>query len=416
MARIISPNQEWTNVKKPKKKKETITNVKDRYKVKGGGYASYQHANKAPKVATDLAEELGDAPVGDDDNNYNIPAWKKYGFPSPEAYLEWQRNQDPTASATEVDALLADYADPKIVAPPFTSNVGVTAPNIVSGGELSNSYGITYDRGELEGLLNLAIDNAYDIRRTEQARAEDVYYDMMGAQQNTIASALKQNELNAIGTGLSESMRNVQDLGVALGTSAETIAGATGLSDQAFQIGQEEALARSQAGIDATTLANQAGLGMGDIAAQLYNAGMVGYGSDLNYLASIYGADKAYDAQELMANAAASGGGYGATGAGSASEFGSEAWYETLSPQLKTLYAVMQMTNDSTAFMERYNAEQSAENRTPYLGQGMAELQNILDQIDAGGSNANLPNAQTGRLPGETESEFRARIMRAIYE
>lgn len=280
-------------------------------------------------------------------------AWQKAGFKSAGEYLAWVRQQDAGSTKAEVDALLAGYGGgvtdavdtviPEVVAEPFANVVGtgnpIYQPELLSGAQISDSYGITNDRAEIEALLNSVIDAQYDRVGLQQDRSEDLFYDQLGAVQNTVLDTLGKNNLAALQTGASRGAQSANELSAILGLEQESVLGATDLSIQRRDNVLAEQEARRLASSDALTQANKAGISMGEIAAQILNAQEVGYGSELNYDATLQGILGSIEAQRIASagqvNAAALGGGGGSTDplAGV---------FETMSPSQQMAYFLSQ--------------------------------------------------------------------------
>lgn len=181
--------------------------------------------------------------------------------------------------------------------------VNITSPSVATGNQLTNTYGITQDRQEIANLLTEAINTQYDNLGIEQARNEDRFYDQLGAVQQTVLDTLGANNINAIQTGAARGVQAANELSAVLGLSQQGVAGATGLADARAQLatGREQALAQAQ--VDALTQSNNLGLSLGEIAANLYNADTVRYGSELNYNAALDAALAGLGAQQIAANA-----------------------------------------------------------------------------------------------------------------
>lgn len=177
-------------------------------------------------------------------------------------------------------------------------------PTRAPGDELTNDYGITNDRQTIEDILNKSIDAKYKGIYKQQDRIENDYYDRMATVSDTMTDLLRKDKLNAIQTGASKGMQAANMLSASLGIGKEAGLGATELARGRADIAFNEGADRTNASQVALETANQLGVDIGKLAANMYNADAVNYGSEMNYLATTDSASLAALAQQYAANAA----------------------------------------------------------------------------------------------------------------
>lgn len=209
-------------------------------------------------------------------SNYNNPAGTAV-LNNPNASLADLIAQVKTATGSATDS----YVRP--------DNIDVADPRLLSIGELEDALGMdyTYDREEIEAILNAATQAEYDVRYGQQGVAERGYYKGMATAQDTALDMLRQQDAMAIQQGVSKGMQSANMLATILGTSQTASDEATALAQERQLLGKEHgaALAKNQA--DALSQSNAAFESAGGLSRQLF-ADMVNQrAADLEYNASL---------------------------------------------------------------------------------------------------------------------------------
>lgn len=185
--------------------------------------------------------------------------------------------------------------------------VAVTYPTAPTGGKLSNDYGITQDRAELEKLLLGIVDTKYDQLNVDQKRAENTYYDAMAATQDTVLDTLRTNKINAIQTGATKGMQAANELSAVLGLSQVGSDGATQMAQAESDLYRAKAADTALAKSQALTDSNALGQALAEIGSMFYNSDVVRYGSELNHNAAMDANIAAYMAQKYASDSGLAG-------------------------------------------------------------------------------------------------------------
>ena len=230
---------------------------------------------------------------------------------------------------------------------PRTPNIwGLESMHDQSGNAIDNTmglgqiYDLDYDRDKIEQVFNQATDAQYALTKKENQIAQNQYANNMFANQQSAVEALRQQRNEQISSGMARGLNAAQEQGTILGLQQDATAGALELANQQQLATDKVAAAYAENAISALQEANSVKQAMASIAAQLYEADMLGYtgelstmaqmdanasdryGSELGYEGTKYAADMNYQAAiraaEIQANAqvssakiaAASNGGY----------------------------------------------------------------------------------------------------------
>jgi len=172
-------------------------------------------------------------------------------------------------------------------------------PQLRGGDELANEFGITNDRSEIEDILLDAADQKFKFQETQYGVNEDRFYDNLGNMQNTVMDTLGKNKLNAIQTGASKGMQSANELSAVLGISEQGSVGANQLVADRKILADEGGMDRSNAISGALEKSNTIGSQLANTSANMLNADMVGYGSELNYDSAIENILGNLDAQRM---------------------------------------------------------------------------------------------------------------------
>jgi len=172
-------------------------------------------------------------------------------------------------------------------------------PQLRGGDELADEFGITNDRSEIEDILLDAADQKFKFQETQYGVNEDRFYDNLGNMQNTVMDTLGKNKLNAIQTGASKGMQSANELAAVLGISEQGSVGANQLVADRKILADEGGMDRSNAISGALDRSNTVGSQLANTSANMLNADMVGYGSELNYDSAIENILGNLDAQRM---------------------------------------------------------------------------------------------------------------------
>lgn len=177
------------------------------------------------------------------------------------------------------------------------------APNLRDGDTLSDLYGITNDRSEIEQILLDAVDAKNNVALQQQGINEDKFYDDLARTQNTVLDTLGLNNLNAIKTGAAKGATAANELSAILGLEDRAMEGVNQLAADRKLLADQMAADTAAAKSSALDQANSTGIKLGETAANILNADMVGYGSELNYDAQIANILGNIEAQKIASQA-----------------------------------------------------------------------------------------------------------------
>lgn len=215
---------------------------------------------------------------------------------------------------------------------PRTPNLwGLESLHDQSGNAINNTiglgqiYDLDYDRDKIEQVFNQGTDAQYALMQKENQIAQNQYANNMFANQNSAIEALRQQRNEQISSGMARGLNAAQEQGTILGLQQDATAGALELANEQQLAADKVAAAYAENAISALQEANAVKQAMAGIAAQLYEADMLGYtgelsamaqmdanasdryGSELGYEGTKYAADKNYEAAiraaEIQANA-----------------------------------------------------------------------------------------------------------------
>ena len=159
--------------------------------------------------------------------------------------------------------------------------------------------GVDYDRGQIEGIFQNAVDKEYAAKQAAYDRTANQYYNRLGQSQNAYLDAMRKSNAGAVMSGAAAGMQNANALSSLLGLSQQTSADNTMLTQEARALADQKAAAQSMATRDALDYANQQKLALGTL-------GVNAYGVDAQKYVGELGAN----AQMATANTAASAQGY----------------------------------------------------------------------------------------------------------
>lgn len=185
---------------------------------------------------------------------------------------------------------------------------------------LGDLYQLDYDRNKIEQIFNQGTDAQYALMQKENQIAQNQYANNQFANQQSALETLRQQRNSQIASGMARGLNAAQEQGTVLGLQQEAASGALELANQ--QQLQADKIAAEYASNVSKALqeANSVKQAMAQVAAQMYEADMLGYTGELNYAGQMdanavnkygydlgfegtkYTADKNYDAAEYTAN------------------------------------------------------------------------------------------------------------------
>ena len=174
---------------------------------------------------------------------------------------------------------------------------------------LGDIYGLDYDREKIEQVFNQATDAQYALTKKENQIAQNQYANNMFANQQSAVEALRQQRNEQISSGMARGLNAAQEQGTILGLQQDASAGALELANQQQLATDKVAAAYAENAISAMQEANSVKQAMASIAAQLYEADMLGYTGELSTMAQYdanasdrYGSELGYEGTKYAAD------------------------------------------------------------------------------------------------------------------
>ena len=163
----------------------------------------------------------------------------------------------------------------------------LTDTSLLGGQKLAGMYGVTYDRDEIENILNDATNAAYVQEFNEQKINEDNFYNELASTAATQYDQARQDRGAAIMSGASAGARAANELSSMLGVSQNSADAISQLAQQRKSIQDAKAAAIAQNAANALDKANAAGeaLGQLDVSQQANKVNQ--YTADSEYNAQI---------------------------------------------------------------------------------------------------------------------------------
>ena len=163
----------------------------------------------------------------------------------------------------------------------------LTDTSLLGGQTLAGMYGVTYDRDEIENILNDATNAAYVQEFNEQKVNEDNFYNELASTAATQYDQARQDRGAAIMSGASAGARAANELSSMLGVSQNSADAISQLAQQRKSIQDAKATAIAQNTANALDKANAAGeaLGQLDVSQQANKVNQ--YTADSEYNAQI---------------------------------------------------------------------------------------------------------------------------------
>lgn len=193
----------------------------------------------------------------------------------------WKKNNDGTVSVTTKNgtkqnltvngqAFSGNGTKPPV--DPVTQNEWETTDTqvkqnpILTGSQLANMYGVTYDFKTINDLLQKAVGTKYDALEKDYMQNEGQFYDGLYGLQSDALSTLKQSRGSAISNGASAGVSSANELLTMLGLGQQSSALATTLAQDRQLLADKKGADTAQATSDALTYANQQGVNLGNLA------------------------------------------------------------------------------------------------------------------------------------------------------
>ena len=163
----------------------------------------------------------------------------------------------------------------------------LTDTSLLGGQTLAGMYGVTYDRDEIENILNDATNAAYVQEFNEQKVNEDNFYNELASTAATQYDQARQDRGAAIMSGARAGARAANELSSMLGVSQNSSDAISQLAQQRKSIQDAKAAAIAQNAANALDKANAAGeaLGQLDVSQQANKVNQ--YTADSEYNAQI---------------------------------------------------------------------------------------------------------------------------------
>lgn len=199
---------------------------------------------------------------------------------------------------------------------PRTPNLwGLESMHDQSGNAIDNTmglgqiYDLDYDRDKIEQVFNQATDAQYALTKKENQIAQNQYANNMFANQQSAIETLRQQRNEQISSGMARGLNAAQEQGTILGLQQDATAGALELANQQQLAIDKVAAAYAENAISALQEANSVKQAMAGIAAQLYEADMLGYTGELSSMAQMdanasnrYGSELGYEGTKYAAD------------------------------------------------------------------------------------------------------------------
>lgn len=169
--------------------------------------------------------------------------------------------------------------------------------------ELAKQYGITYDAGAIQSKFDEATKAQYDVARKEYQATENKYYSDMYNSQQTALDTIRRSNAEAVSTGASKGMQAANELSSMLGLQQESVAGATQLAVDKNLLTDKEQAAYAKNAVDALNQANQMGLGLGNLNANIFASDTQFDVGQMDYYARLDAAAKQLQGMQAQADA-----------------------------------------------------------------------------------------------------------------
>lgn len=189
-----------------------------------------------------------------------------------------------------------------------------------NGYGLGDIYQLDYDRNKIEQIFNQGTDAQYALMQKENQIAQNQYANNQFANQQSAIESLRQQRNSQIASGMARGLNAAQEQGTVLGLQQEAASGALELANQQQLEADKIAAEYANNVSKALQEANSVKQAMAQVAAQMYEADMLGYTGELSYMGQMdanasdrygydvglegtkYSADKNYEGTVYNAN------------------------------------------------------------------------------------------------------------------
>lgn len=166
----------------------------------------------------------------------------------------------------------------------LTTNYSNDGQTNLGGIGLGDLYELDYDRNKIEQIFNQGTDARYALMQKENQIAQNQYANNQFANQQTAIESLRQQRNEQISSGMARGLNAAQEQGTILGLQQDASAGALELANQQQLEADKIATEYADNVVKALEQSNAVKQAMASIAAQLYEADMLGYTGELGYL------------------------------------------------------------------------------------------------------------------------------------
>jgi len=157
----------------------------------------------------------------------------------------------------------------------------------LGGYGLGNIYELDYDRNKIEQIFNQGTDAQYALMQKEAQVAENNYANQQFQNQFNTMEALRAQRNEQIASGMARGINAASDQATALGVQQEAMNGALELAQNRQMQADQIAAEYAQNVVKALQEANSVKQAMANVAAQLYEADMLGYTGELSALGQL---------------------------------------------------------------------------------------------------------------------------------
>lgn len=157
----------------------------------------------------------------------------------------------------------------------------------LGGYGLGDIYQLDYDRNKIEQIFNQGTDAQYALMQKQAQVAENNYANQQFQNQFNTMEALRAQRNEQIASGMARGLSAASDQAVALGVQQEAMNGALELAQNRQMQADQIAAEYAQNVVKALQEANSVKTAMAQVAANLYEADMLGYTGELSAAAQM---------------------------------------------------------------------------------------------------------------------------------
>ena len=181
---------------------------------------------------------------------------------------------------------------------------------VLSGLELGDKYGLTYNMDSIKAILDAATQAQYALKNQQYAQTENQFYNQMNNTQATALDTLRKAQAAAVATGASKGMSAANELSSILNLQNTAAAEANTLATGKQNLAAEEAQAYKDNASTALTTSNTVKQAIAQLAETKYGYDTQGYAAQLSYLSALqdalaqkYSSDKTLEGVQYNADA-----------------------------------------------------------------------------------------------------------------